>query len=90
MCEAAYDLGGHAAGGDWVAMADSKVKDLSPLANLKGIIGLDLWRCKELQDIGPLGNLRGLQTLNLSACDGVDDAAVDALRKKLPGCKVQR
>ena len=61
----------------------NKVDDLSPLANLRNLISLDLSGCETvIEDISPLQGLVQLQHLNLSRCNKISDlSALNALKE---------
>ncbi len=62
----------------------SEVSDLNPLAGSDSLKVLYLKGCSGVCDLKPLGDLASLETLVISGCTGVSNAAVAALKEKLP------
>ncbi len=71
-----------------LALSDSDVKDLAPLASLARLQGLYLTGCTGLADLAPLAGLAQLQTLYLRGCTGLGAEAVVAFKKGHPQVEV--
>ncbi len=48
-----------------LALPHNSFSDISPIAGLTKLTGLNLWGCRNIEDISPLGNLRNLVVLLL-------------------------
>ncbi|MCE9610055.1 MAG: hypothetical protein K8R23_07580 [Chthoniobacter sp.] len=68
----------------YLALADSDVKDLAPLAGLAQLQWLYLDGCTGVADLAPLASLAQLRTLGLTDCTGLGAAAVAAFKKGHP------
>ncbi len=54
-------------------LVDSKISDLSPLANCPDLEHIELVNCRELYDLSPLANCTKLKRVNISSTFGITD-----------------
>ena len=71
-----------------ISLNDTRVTDLSPLAELDNLVGIQLNGTK-VTDIMPLVGLKNLQFLDVGSAS-VPDEQIEALKRALPKCKMDR
>lgn len=70
----------------YVELFLNKIRDFTPLANKPQLVDLNIYY-NPIQDVAPLATDTALQRLWLGEC-GLSGTQINALKKALPGCKI--